>query len=148
MASIKLFVRGHEELKKKYLARAIRLGQTTNAELSEIGKMLKTYVVKNIKKQTGRPDIRYNPRRSVMVSNRGSYPNHDLGGLVRGIRSFVKRGRKGLYNLEFQSRAPYALDLEFGTMKMPGGRPYMRPTLKANRKKIRAILSKGVRRAL
>jgi HK97 gp10 family phage protein len=147
MASIKLEIKGHEELKKKYLNRGILIGKATSRDLTEIGKMLKAYVTKQIKKQTGRPATRYNPTRSVNVSNPKAYPNDDLGGLIRGIRAFKKKKGKGKYQLQFQSKAPYALDLEFGTTKM-AARPYMRPTLKANRKKIRAIIAAGVRRAL
>ena len=45
----------------------------------------------------------------------------------------------------FESRAPYALDLEMGTVKMPKGRPYMKPTLAKNRKKIAAIMRRGAK---
>jgi len=79
----------------------------------------------------------------VTVSNNGAYPNHDRGRLVKGLRAF--RSRSGV--LQFQSRAPYALDLEFGTRNM-AARPYMRRTLKANRKVIKSLLAKGVKRAL
>ena len=148
MASVKLFVRGHEELSKKYYAHATRLGEVTNKQLSAIGKMLKSDVIKDIKKINGnRTETRYNPQRTVTVSKEGKSPNHDRGRLVRGIRAFVKRGAKGKYNLEFQSRAPYALDLEFGTRNM-SARPYMRPALKRNKKRIRSMLASGVRRAL
>jgi len=148
VSSISVHVRGHENLKKKYYATAIRLGQVNKAVLSDVAKLLKTDVIKSIKKKSfGGTDVRYNPQRTVVVSVRGKAPNHDLGGLVRGIRSRVVKGRKGVYNVEFKSTAPYALDLEFGTKKMRA-RPYMRPTLKRNRKKIKAMLAQGVRRAL
>lgn len=148
MAAINVFIKGHDHLEKKYYQRSSRLKQTTPAALSEVGKLLKSHVTKFIKKRTGNTtETRYSPTRTVRVSSPGSYPNHDLGGLVRGIRAHVKKkvGRK--YNLNFQSKAPYALDLEFGTRNM-AARPYMRPTLKANRKRINAIIAKGVRRAL
>lgn len=152
MSSISVHVRGHENLKKKYYATAIRLGQVNKAVLSDVAKLLKTDVIKSIKKKSyGGTDVRYNPQRTVTVSVKGKAPNHDLGGLVRGIRSRVVKGRKGVYNVEFKSTAPYALDLEFGTRAMggkKGARPYMRPTLKRNRKKIKAMLAQGVRRAL
>ena len=148
MASINVFIKGHEELEKKYYQRSTRLKQTTPQALSEIGKLLKTHVTKFIKKKTGnKTETRYSPTRTVRVSSPGAYPNHDRGRLVKGIRSFVKRKPGGKYNLNFQSKAPYALDLEFGTRNM-AARPYMRPTLKANRKRINAIITKGVRRAL
>ena len=144
MASISLFVQGHDHLKKKYFRRIENVGKATDQELSMIGKILKAYVTKRIKTITqGKRRVRYNPKRTVTVSKRGAYPNHDRGKLVKGIRAF----RKGKGVLYFQSRAPYALDLEFGTRNM-AARPYMRRTLKANRKVIRALLAKGVKRAL
>ena len=144
MASISLFVQGHDHLEKKYLRRIQNLGKATDQELSMIGKILKAYATKKIKTITGnRREVRYNPKRTVTVSNNGAYPNHDRGKLVKGLRAY--RSRSGV--LQFQSRAPYALDLEFGTRNM-AARPYMRRTLKANRKVIRALLAKGVKRAL
>jgi HK97 gp10 family phage protein len=148
MASISVFVKGHKELDKKYHARAIRLGEIFNKDLSAIGKLLKSDTIKEIKKINGNErETRYNPTRTVTVSKPGRSPNHDRGRLVRGIRAFIKRSGKGKYNLNFQSKAPYALDLEFGTRNM-AARPYMRPALKRNRKRIKSIISKGVRRAL
>jgi HK97 gp10 family phage protein len=148
VSSISVNIKGHEELERKYKQIAIRLGQVNKDSLSDVAKLLKTDVIKSIKKKSyGGTDVRYNPQRTVTVSAKGKAPNHDLGGLVRGIRSRVVRGKKGVYNVEFKSTAPYALDLEFGTKKMRA-RPYMRPTLKRNRKKIKAMLAQGVRRAL
>ena len=148
MSSISAHIRGHENLKKKYKQITIRLGQTNKDSLSKIAKLLKTDVIKSIKKKSyGGTDVRYNPKRTVTVSVKGKAPNHDLGGLVRGIRSRVVKGKRGVFNVEFKSTAKYALDLEYGTRNMKA-RPYMRPTLKRNRKKIRSIMAQGVSRAL
>ena len=148
MASITTLVKGHDELKRKYSARTINLGRLNNKTLSEIGKLLKSDVIKSIKKQNGtRQEVRYSPKRTVTVSSPNKTPNNDTGELVRGIRAFVRRKGKGKSNLLFTSTAPYALDLEFGTRKM-AKRPYMGPALKRNRKKIKAIISKGVKNAL
>jgi HK97 gp10 family phage protein len=148
VSSISVNIKGHENLKKKYKQITIRLGQTNKASLSQVAKLLKTDVIKSIKKKSyGGTDVRYNPKRTVTVSVKGKAPNHDLGGLVRGIRSRVVRGKRGVFNVEFKSTAKYALDLEYGTRNMKA-RPYMRPTLKRNRKKIVEIMAQGVRRAL
>jgi HK97 gp10 family phage protein len=148
VSSIELRVQGHEELKKSYYERSIRIRKTTDKSLQVIGKILKEYATKKIKTITGsRSETRYNPKRVVRVSNPKAYPNHDTGKLVKGLRTTVRHRGKGKSVLEFQSRAPYALDLEFGTRTM-AARPYMRRTLKANRKRINAIIGKGVKRAL
>ena len=141
-------MQGHENLDRHYKAIAIRLGQTNKTSLSQIAALLKKDVIQSIKKKSyGGGAIRYGPRRNVTISVKGKAPNNDLGGLVRGIRAYVKRGKKGVYNVEFKSTAKYSLDLEFGTRKM-AARPFMRPTLKRNRKNIRAIVAQGVKRAL
>lgn len=148
MSKIELFVQGHEELKRSYYQKSVRLKRSTDRELLDIGKLLKTYVTKRIKRITGsRTEVRYNPKRTVRVSNPKAYPNHDRGKLVKGIRTTVRFRGRGLSLLEFQSRAPYALDLEFGTRKM-AKRPYMKPTLEANKKKISKMLSRSTKRAL
>lgn len=148
MSSIQLFVRGHKELEKKYFARNLKIKTTTDKSLMAIGKLLKDYATKRIKTITsGKRETRYNPTRTVTVSRAGAYPNHDRGKLVKGLSTTVRFRGKGKSVLEFQSRAPYALDLEFGTRKMRA-RPYMRRTLAANRKAINKIISQGVKRAL
>lgn len=146
--SISVFIKGHEELKKKYFARGVAAGNLTKKELNMIGRELVASATKFIKRQTGsRSETRYGPTRNVTVSNPGAYPNDDLGGLVKGLKYTVKRNNKGKSTLSFQSRAPYALDLEFGTRNMRA-RPYMGPTLKRNRKDIVKRLGRSVKRAL
>jgi HK97 gp10 family phage protein len=143
-----MFIKGHEHLEKKYFARNIKIKQSTDKQLTVIGKFLKDYAIKNIKKITGsKRQTRYSPKRTVRVSSPGAYPNHDRGKLIRGLSTVVRYKGRGKSVLEFTSRAPYALDLEFGTRNMRA-RPYMRRTLAANRKKINALLTKGLRRAL
>ena len=147
VSSISVNVRGHKELDAKYKQLTIRLGQANKNSLSKVAKLLKQDVIKEIRKQVGTRGTRYNPTRSVIVSKPGKAPNDDLGGLVRGIRARVVKGKRGVFNVEFKSTAKYALDLEYGTRNMKA-RPYMRPALKRNRKKIRAIIAQGVKRAL
>jgi len=148
VSSIQLFVRGHKELERKYYARNLKVKKTTDKALLSIGKLLKEYATKRIKKITsGKRETRYSPTRTVTVSRPGAYPNNDRGKLVKGLSTTVRFRGKGKSVLEFQSRAPYALDLEFGTRKMRA-RPYMRRTLAANRKAINKIIAKGVKLAL
>ena len=145
---INLKIQGHEELKQKYLQGSIAIEKAMKSDLSEIGRVLKKHVTTHIRKISGsKRQTRYNPKRTVTVSNPNSYPNHDLGGLIRSIRAFVTKSGTGRHVLSFQANAPYALDLEFGTRNMRK-RPFMRPTLQANRKKISAIITKGVKNAL
>lgn len=148
MSSISVFVKGHDHLEKKYKQISVRLGVVTAKQLSEIGKLLKSSLRKKLKKISGsRREKRYSPTRIVTVSNPKSYPNHDRGVLLRGIRANVKKRANGNSVLFFKSTAKYSLDLEFGTRNMRP-RPFMRPVLAAHRKRIKAIIAKGVNIAL
>lgn len=71
----------------------------------------------------------------------GEPPNRDTGHLDTNIESF----RTGPLSAAVKSQAEYAAALEYGTSKM-AARPYMRPAVKANEAKIKAIAVATVKR--
>ena len=83
-----------------------------------------------------------------IASKPGDAPNDDSGNLKRNIRASKTKGntRKG-YSATVKAVTPYAYDLEYGTSKMKP-RPFMRPALAKNRKKIESLIINAVRAAL
>lgn len=72
----------------------------------------------------------------------GEAPNNDTGGLVRSIET--KIGGAGFVTVEAGGpSAPYAVALEYGTSKM-AARPFMRPAVERNRKKIAKMVGDAV----
>lgn len=91
----------------------------------------------------GRPDVRYSPRRNVMVSAAGSAPNADTGLLVNstGVSSDHRN------QAETFASASYAEALEFGTDKM-APRPAMGPAFDETKRQVVADLAKALREGL
>lgn len=71
----------------------------------------------------------------------GEPPNRDTGHLDTNIEAY----RTGPLEAEVRSQAGYADELEFGTSKM-AARPYMRPAVKRQERKIRGMARATVRR--
>lgn len=69
----------------------------------------------------GRPERRYNPKRTVNVSRPGEAPNTDTGRLVQSIKfDFKDNGLRGRVGTNLK----YGAALEFGTSKMDA-RPWL-----------------------
>ena len=83
-----------------------------------------------------------------IASKPGHAPNKDTGDLIRNIRVSKTKGnaRRG-YSATVKAITPYARALEYGTSKMKR-RPFMRPALIKNKKKIEALIRNAVRSAL
>ena len=95
--------------------------------------------VKSIQKSSpGESQIRYKPRRGVVAAKPGKAPNTDTGRLVQSIAfEFEDGGMKGLVGTNLR----YGKHLEFGTNKM-AARPWLKPAVRANRKKIEKLFEK------
>jgi HK97 gp10 family phage protein len=94
---------------------------------------IRSTAVKNIAKNTdGRPQMRYNPKREVNVSNPFDYPNSDTGDLIKSIEVEIDtakmEGRVG-------SNLKHAVYLEFGTKDM-APRPWLGIAMRTNQEKI------------
>lgn len=74
-----------------------------------------------------------------VASKPGEPPNNDTGVLKNNIETIST----GPLTAEVQSKAPYAVALEYGTSKM-GERPYMRPAAK----KMKPVVSEHVKTIL
>ncbi len=82
-----------------------------------------------------------NPRpQGGTASAAGEFPATDTGFLVSNISTNVITDRGAVIG-QVISAAPYSKHLEYGTTKM-GARPFMQPSLRANRKKIQDIFKK------
>lgn len=101
--------------------------------------------VKSIQDNSGgKPDIRYNPRRGVVVSKPGKPPNTDTGRLVQSIQvEFRNNGLEGIVGTNLK----YGVWLEFGTQDMPA-RPWLKPAVQSQLKKINSRFSKAVERSI
>ena len=88
--------------------------------------------------------IKYAPSRTHQQSAAGEAPASDTGYLANSISHEVIIERGG-QSKEFigvvSASAEYAIHLEFGTVNM-GARPFLRPALIGNRKKIEAIFKR------
>lgn len=87
---------------------------------------------------------KYNPSRTHQQSAAGEAPASDTGYLVNSISHEVVKEISG-QSVEFvgvvSAAAEYAIHLEFGTTNMEA-RPFLRPALISNRRKIKAIFIK------
>ena len=146
MSNVSITVKGHEELKKKFLARSINVGRATDAQMNTIVLLVEGNAVKLIRKRSnGRTYTRGNKTHVASAPNKA--PNTDTGNLIRGIIHDVKKVPNKYVLGTVRSTAKYSLDLEYGTRRMKK-RPFMRPALAGSAKQIKALLKKGIRGAL
>ena len=83
-----------------------------------------------------------------IASKPGDDPNTDTGNLINNIRvSRVKGNTKKGYSVYIRAVTPYAKRLEFGDSKLEA-RPFMRPALAKNAKKIESLIRNAVRSQL
>lgn len=101
--------------------------------------------VKSIQSSSsGKPSIRYEPKRGVVVSKPGKAPNTDTGRLVQSIQvDFKKGGLEG----QVGTNLKYGAWLEFGTENMKA-RPWLSRAVKSSKKQIEKIFSKAVDKAI
>ena len=85
-------------------------------------------------------------QRAANRSKTGEAPHVDTGHLRRSVgwdrpvaRAHTRRVGTSIGN---KDSVGYAMYLEFGTKKMPGGRPFLRPAMARMRPRIRKLLSK------
>lgn len=89
----------------------------------------------------GKPAIRYDPKRTVAVSNPGDPPNTDTGRLVQSIKfDFLKNGLIGRVG----SNLKYAAFLEFGTKDMEA-RPWLSSAVQTVSKDIGEIFQRSIK---
>lgn len=83
--------------------------------------------------------VRYDPKRTVTVSDPGQAPNNDTGNLVS--RTETSRLRRN--SVELSSNADYALALELGTSKM-APRPALGPAYDETLKLVVATVARAI----
>jgi phage gpG-like protein len=107
--------------------------------------MIHESAVKSIQENArGTPDIRYNPKRVVLVSLPGEPPNTDTGRAAQSVKvEFEKEGLVGLVGTNLK----YLAALEFaGKHRQP--RPWLSTAVKATSKQIAEIFRKAVTKAV
>ena len=104
--------------------------RTVNLIANAIRNDAVTSISQNARK--GKTVTRYNPTRTIKISEVGDAPAGDTGFLANQI--YLKIDVNGLGGSVI-SNADYSQFLEFGTIKM-GARPFMQPALEKNKKKI------------
>lgn len=94
--------------------------------------------------KSGDVAVKYNPNRTHQQSAAGEAPASDTGYLANSISHEVIKEVSGK-SVEFvgvvSAGAEYAIHLEFGTTNMEA-RPFLRPALISNKRKIQAIFVK------
>ena len=104
----------------------------------------RTEYIAQIQNITGtKTAVRYNPKRTVTVSDPGTAPNNDQGYLVASTGVFEMRRNA----VEVASNAEYAAWLELGTRKMKP-RPALGPAYDKTIKLVIADIAKGIARQL
>lgn len=101
------------------------------------------YVEAVMDNATGRPEVRYSPRRTVNVSLPGTAPNTDTGVLANSTGTQSERRNQA----EAFVTASYAEDLEFGTEKM-APRPAMGPAFDQTRAAVVTDVAGAIRASL
>jgi len=118
----------------------IRRAMTKSAML--VDTTAKTSILRGSK--SGSTVTKYNPSRTHQQSAAGEAPASDTGFLANSISHEVIVKASG-QSKEFigivSASADYAIHLEFGTTNMEA-RPFLRPALISNRRKIEAIFRK------
>ena len=101
--------------------------------------VVRNHAVKSILQgnPTGELYKKYRPRRDHRASAKDQPPASDTGFLASNISGTVKKNVVAVFG-EVRSAAKYSKHLEFGTSTMDK-RPFLRPALKKNQKKISEI---------
>lgn len=92
----------------------------------------------------GRPEKRYNPKRTVNVSRPGDSPNTDTGRLVQSIKFDFKDG--GVIG-RVGTNLKYGKWLEFGTSKMDA-RPWLSTAVLLVSKEVAKIFEKSFKKSI
>lgn len=136
-------VKGIKELGAKYKKISRNLPVKVVRQMNAAVLLVQGEAKKSIQRGGGGGTVtRYNPKREHQVSAPKSAPATDRGNLVRSITIDVRRKFKDIVGI-VSTKSPYATALEFGAE-----RPFMRPALRKMRKKVLALLGKGVKSAL
>ena len=147
--SISIELKGREELEAHFGEIETGTPIAMRKAINAAALMVKASAVKLVKtKSPGKTETRYDPKRKHVVSRGGDAPNTDRGNLIRNIivSSGVSIATKK-YEALVRSQAPYSKSLEFGTKDMKK-RPFMKPALDKNRKKIFAMVKQALEGAL
>lgn len=139
--------KGLKELEKKFGTLDDKMERNIVKELNAGALLVRASAVKSIRRLTGsRVETRYSAQgkpRTVRVSNRGDAPNNDTGMLVRLIRISKAKTARGRAVAKVISGADYSRDLEEGK-----NRPFMKPALEANEKRIKRRIAKAMGKSL
>jgi len=124
------------------------LGETLAAQVRAVQKgtlLIHEIAVKSIQENNdGRSEIRYNPKRTVNVSDEGDTPNTDTGRLVQSIKfDFKNEGLTGRVGTNLK----YGAWLEFGTKTMQA-RPWLTPAVQLAGESIGEIFAGEIQNAL
>lgn len=138
-------VQGVEELNRNLAKLSDRYGKAVANALLVSGEMVKSTAVRSIQtRSSGEAVTRYRQGGGSYqhtASSPGSPPNTDTGRLASSIAVEVQRD-----DVYVGSGVEYAPHLEFGTVNMPQGRPFMNPALEQNRRRISKLISDAVKK--
>jgi HK97 gp10 family phage protein len=135
------------KLLNKLTGAAPILQKATREALAKSALEIHKNAVKSIAKSSkGERQKRYNPERTVRVSNEGDAPNNDTGRLIQSIKFEVEEDAAYV-----GSNLKYAAWLEFGTEKM-AARPWLAPALQNASEKVAQFmqdaLNSGLKKSL
>lgn len=118
------------------------IGKDVASSLYMAGEIVRGTAVKSIQKQSqGEAVTRYRrggAKYSHVASKPGDAPNTDTGNLVKNIA--VEPGDESVF---VGTNVEYGAWLEIGTKDM-AARPWLRPALKSNRKKINKLIQTAI----
>ena len=146
MAGITLKAINQKEFENKINKKSSQINKNLIRTVNLIANAIRNDAVTSINQNArkGKTVTRYNPTRTIKISEVGDAPAGDTGFLANQI--YLKIDGNGLGGSVI-SNADYSQFLEFGTIKM-GARPFMQPAAEKNRKKYSEQLKKGIKEGL
>lgn len=131
----KLLERRISQIEKQKLAAA-------GDAIAEAAFLIQSKAVKSIQERgsNGGTVTRYNPKRTIKVSQPGNPPNSDRGTLAQSIGFEVNRGS---LTARVGTSLKYGAWLEFGTQTY-GARPWLHPAYVSSLKEISELLKKAM----
>lgn len=139
-------VKGSKRIQRNMRRARKQVLDDLEATMSAVGQLVRSTAIRGIQK--GPKTGRLYTRRGIAhrASAPGEYPASDTGRLVNSIRAQVRRKGQNVDAL-IGASTDYAKMLEFGTRRMRK-RPFLKPSIRKNRKNIRKLVSGDVKVSL
>ena len=146
MASVRMKVLNRSSFEKKLRGQSKDITKNIIRAVNSAANNTRNTAVVSILQnaRAGAQVTRYNPTRTIRISQEGGPPASDSGFLANNISFKIDADGFGATVL---SNADYSAFLEFGTIKM-GARPFMQPALEENKKKFNDNVKKAIRKGL